>query len=61
MRHSVEEKGRAGGKKLIDVPGYLFQALVTSLPDSVPPVEIWRDYNQRAGCKGEQNPFSGKQ
>jgi len=52
VRHRVAEKGRAGGKKLIEVPGYLFQALVTSLPDSVPPVEVWRDYNQRAGCEG---------
>lgn len=52
VRHKVEEKGRAGGKKLLDVPGYLFQALVTSLPDRVEPLDVWRDYNQRAGCEG---------
>ena len=52
MRHRVAEKGRAGGRKLIEVPGYLFQALVTSLPDRVAPVDVWRDYNPRAGCEG---------
>ena len=51
VRHRVAEKGRAGGRKLIDVPGYLFQALVTSLPDRVVPLDVWRDYNQRAGCE----------
>ena len=52
LRHRVAEKGRAVGKKLLDEPGYLFQALVTSLPDLIPPMDAWRDYNQRAGCEG---------
>ena len=52
IRHRVEEKKRPGGKKLIDVPGYSFQALVTSLPESVPAISVWRDYNLRAGCEG---------
>ena len=51
IRHRVADKDRAGGKKLIEVPGYLFQALVTSLPGSVSPLEVWRRYNGRADCE----------
>ncbi|MSU50339.1 MAG: hypothetical protein EXS37_14840 [Opitutus sp.] len=52
VRHCVAEKERPGGKRLIEVPGYLFQAFVTNLPVSVPPIAVWRDYNPRAGCEG---------
>jgi Transposase DDE domain group 1 len=52
VRHHIEEKERPGGKKLLDVPGYLFQAFVTNLPATVAPIEVWRDYNGRAGCEG---------
>jgi hypothetical protein len=51
IRHRVAEKKNAGGKKLLDVPGYLFQALVTSLPPSQTPLEVWRYYNGRADCE----------
>lgn len=55
MRHRVADKQasgqRAGGKRLFDCPGYLYQALVTNLPESVAPIHVWRDYNQRAGCE----------
>ena len=51
LRHRVAERPGAGGKKLRDVPGYVFQALVTSLPTSVPPLAVWRDYNGRADCE----------
>jgi hypothetical protein len=51
IRHRVADKDRAGGKKLIDVPGYVFQALVTSLPARVSPLEVWRYYNGRADCE----------
>ena len=51
LRHRVAETGRRGGKKLLDVPGYHFQALVTSLPASVPALAVWRDYNGRADCE----------
>jgi hypothetical protein len=51
IRHRVAERPEAGGKKLIDVPGYLFQALVTSLPASEPPLAVWRYYNGRADCE----------
>jgi len=51
LRHRIAEKERPGGKTLIDCPGYLFQALVTNLPESVRPIEVWRDDNGRAGCE----------
>lgn len=51
IRHRIAEKERPGGKRLLDCPGYLFQALVTNLAESVPPIEVWRDYNGRAGCE----------
>jgi hypothetical protein len=52
IRHRVAEKKRPGGKKLLEVEGYTFQALVTNLPQSVRPIAVWRDYNGRAGCEG---------
>jgi hypothetical protein len=52
IRHRVAEKKRPGGKKLLEVEGYTFQALVTNLPPSVAPIAVWRDYNARAGCEG---------
>jgi hypothetical protein len=52
LRHRVEEKERPGGKKLVDCPGYLYQGLVTNLPESVRPIAVWREYNGRAGCEG---------
>ena len=51
LRHRVEEKERPGGKKLVDCPGYLYQGLVTNLPESVRPIAVWREYNGRAGCE----------
>ena len=51
MRHRTAEKERPCGKKLIDCPGYLYQALVTNLPPSVRPIAVWREYNGRAGCE----------
>jgi hypothetical protein len=51
IRHRIAEKARPGGKPLLDCPGYLFQALVTNLPESVRPIDVWRDYNGRAGCE----------
>ena len=52
IRHRVSEKKRPGGKKLFDLEGYTFQALITNLPDTILPIAIWRDYNARAGCEG---------
>jgi hypothetical protein len=51
IRHRVAEKERPCGKKLIDCPGYLYQALVTNLAETVRPIAVWREYNGRAGCE----------
>jgi len=51
IRHRLIDRPGAGGKKLIDVPGYAFQTLVTSLPKSQAPLAVWRDYNGRADCE----------
>jgi hypothetical protein len=51
IRHRVAEPGDRGGKRLLEVPGYRFQALVTSLPASQPPLSVWRYYNGRADCE----------
>ena len=51
IRHRTADRPEAGGKKLIDEPGYKFQALVTNLSPSTPPLEVWRFYNGRADCE----------
>ena len=47
----MADRPEAGGKKLLDVPGDVFQALVTSRPASEPPLAVWRYYNGRADCE----------
>lgn len=55
LRHTIADKQaagqRPGGKPLLDCPGYLYQGLVTNLPATVPPLDVWRQYNPRAGCE----------
>ena len=52
LRHRVSDDEERGGKRLLDVPGYRFQALVTSLPRAThPPLAVWRYYNGRADCE----------
>ncbi len=48
IRQRIAQRPQAGGKTLVDVPGYRFQALVTDLPDSIRPLDVWRRYNGRA-------------
>lgn len=48
IRQRVQERPQAGGKTLLDLPGYRFQALVTNLPGSVDALTVWRRYNGRA-------------
>ena len=52
IRHRQPEEQRPAGKVLLEVPGYTFQVLVTNLGSEVPPLEVWRRYNGRAGCEG---------
>ena len=47
LRHRLSQRPEAGGKELLEVPGYRFQALVTNLPASWSAVAIWRRYNGR--------------
>lgn len=51
IRQRIKTRPKSGGKLLIDVPGYRFQALLTSLPDSHTPIQVWRTYNGRADCE----------
>lgn len=51
VRHCVAQKKRPGGKVLLEVPGYRFQVLLTSLGSEVPAIEVWRRYNGRAGSE----------
>lgn len=53
IRHRVcEPEDTRAGKRLLDVPGYRFQALVTSLPATThPPLAVWRYYNGRSDCE----------
>ena len=48
IRQRVEDRPLAGGRMLLDVPGYRFQALITNLSPSVSPLVVWRQYNGRA-------------
>lgn len=48
VRQRVAERPHAGGKQLLEVPGYKFQALRTNLPATVSALDVWRRYNGRA-------------
>jgi hypothetical protein len=48
VRQRVAQRPQAGGKELLEVPGYRFQAFITNLPTLVSTVEVWRRYNGRA-------------
>jgi len=48
LRHC---RADAGGRVLVECPGYTFQALMTNLPSEVAPLEVWRRYNGRAGSE----------
>jgi hypothetical protein len=51
IRRRVDEPTRGGGKQLFDLPGYKFQALMTNLPATVQPLQVWFEYNGRAGIE----------
>jgi hypothetical protein len=48
LRQRLQRRPQAGGKMLLEVPGYRFQALVTNLPPQVGALQVWRRYNGRA-------------
>jgi len=44
IRHRLADKtSRAGGKMLLDGPGYLYQGLGTHLPMREKPLAVWRE------------------
>jgi len=48
IRQRITQRPQAGGKELLEVPGYRFQAFITNLPATVSALEVWRRYNGRA-------------
>jgi len=44
IRQRVQDRPQAGGKTLLELEGYRFQALVTNLPASVDALAVWRRY-----------------
>jgi hypothetical protein len=48
VRQRIAQRPEAGGKQLFELPGYRFQALITSLPASLSALQVWREYNGRA-------------
>ena len=47
IRQRISERPEAGGKKLLEVPGYRFQSLLTNLPSHLNALVVWRRYNGR--------------
>jgi len=48
IRQRIAARPEAGGKLLIEVPGYRFQALLTNLPPAADALNVWRRYHGRA-------------
>ena len=48
VRQRIAQRPEAGGKRLLDLVGYRYQALVTNLPTGVSALEVWRRYHGRA-------------
>jgi hypothetical protein len=49
VRERIADRPQARGRKLIEVPGYTFHAVVTTL--DLGAVDVWRFYNSRAECE----------
>jgi hypothetical protein len=48
VRQRIAQRPEAGGKMLLELEGYRFQALITNLPASVDALHVWRRYQGRA-------------
>ena len=59
MRRRIGAPGRGGGKLLLDCPGYKYQALVTSLPESYTALQVWFEYNGRANIENVIKELKG--
>jgi hypothetical protein len=60
VRQRVAQRPDAGGKTLLEVPGYRFQALVTNLPPGVNALNVWRQYNGRADLENRIRELGGQ-
>jgi len=60
IRQRVAERPEAGGKKLLEVPGYRFQALWTNLPSSWDALRVWRRYHGRADIENRIRELGGQ-
>jgi hypothetical protein len=60
IRQRVEQRPTAGGKTLLEVPGYRFQALITNLPGSADALSVWRQYNGRADLENRIKELGGQ-
>lgn len=59
MRRRIGAPGRGGGKLLLDCPGYKYQVLVTSLPESYTALQVWFEYNGRANIENVIKELKG--
>lgn len=48
IRQRIAQRPHGGGKRLLDLPGYKFQALRTNLGTELDALGVWRRYNGRA-------------
>ena len=48
VRQRIAQRPEAGGKTLLELPSYRFQALWTNLPQSTDALGVWRRYLGRA-------------
>jgi hypothetical protein len=51
MRRRIKEEKGERGKQLLQLPGYTYQALLTSLPASYTPLQVWYEYHGRANIE----------
>ena len=54
------DRPQAGGKTLLELAGYRFQALVTNLPPSLDALAVWRRYNGRADLENRIKELGGQ-
>ncbi len=60
IRQRVQDRPQAGGKTLLELAEYRFQALITNLPASVDALTVWRRYNGRADLENRIRELGGQ-
>ena len=53
LRQRLQRRPQAGGKMLLEVPGYRFQVLVTNHPRHMGALQAWLKYNGRADIENQ--------